>query len=383
VRRLAPGALGLGVFLATCPLLFRGGAGDGDIPVFRSYGDMVLNGQVPYRDFHPEYPPGAFVFFVLPSLGPEHSYLTIFRLVAAAGIVAGIVALAFLVDLLEVPRRTACGALAFAGAAPALLGAFTLRRFDMWPAAICVAVLACLVARRPYWALSLLAVGVVVKNYPIVLLPVALLAVDHARRWRALAAFCVVGIVAIAPFAAVGHGGLYNSVATQMDRHLHLDSAGSSILLAVHRPVRLAFDGGGWSVFGGGADLAAKLQSAAQVIGVAAAAVLFARSRRSSQDLVAASVTTISVAAFAGKVLSPQFLLWPAPLLVLAGSTVAAALFTGALVTTNLLFPDRYGGLLAGHEGEIWLLVARNALLVAALAALLAVQSRRRASLAD
>jgi hypothetical protein len=94
-------------------------------------------------------------------------------------------------------------------------------------------------------------------------------------------------------------------------------------------------------------------------------------------------VTTISVAAFAGKVLSPQFLLWPAPLLVLAGSTVAAALFTGALVTTNLLFPDRYGGLLAGHEGEIWLLVARNALLVAALAALLAVQSRRRASLAD
>jgi hypothetical protein len=379
LTRFGPAALGVGTFLFTLPFLFGGGSGDGDIPIFRSYGDRVLSGQVPYRDFHPEYPPGAFLFFVIPSLGPDRRYLLIFQLVAAAGIVLGLVLLALLVARLGATSRFQCFALFFAGIAPLLLGAFVLRRFDMWPAALCIGVLLLLVDDRPEWALALLAVATVIKSYPVILLPIALLAAERGRRWRSLAAFCAVGFVLALPFAVVGHGGLYNSVATQADRHLHLDSLGSSLLLVLNRPVRLAFDGGGWSVFGGGADATAKIQTAAQFAGIALSAVLFARSRREPWDLVGAAAATLAVGACFGKILSPQFLLWIVPLVVLARNWLATGLFAAAMITTHLLFPDRYAGLLAKHDAEIWLLFARNLALLGLVVALVAAQVRRLA----
>jgi len=380
VRRFAPAAVGIVTFLVTLPFLFGGGSGDGDIPVFRTYGDAVMSGQVPYRDFHPEYPPGAFLFFVVPSFGPDRRYLLIFQLIAALGIVVGLVLLALLVERLRAATPLQYAALLFAGMSPLLLGAFTLRRFDMWPAALCVAALLLLFSNRPAWALATLALGSVVKSYPVILLPVALLAIEPGRRVRALGVFCLVGFVLLLPFAAVGHGGLYNSVATQADRHLHLDSIGSSLLLALHRPVRLAFDGGGWSVFGGGADAVAKLQTVVQFAGIAVAAVLFARTRRGPWDVTLAATATLAAGAFLGKILSPQFLLWLVPVVVLARSALATALFAAAMIATHVLFPDRYGGLLAKHDGEIWLLLARNALLVGVVAVLLMTQARSRAN---
>jgi hypothetical protein len=372
VRLVPPAAVGVLTFLATCPFLFGGGSGDGDIPVFRSYGDRVLAGDVPYRDFHPEYPPGAFIFFTIPSLASDRRYLVIFQLIAAVGIVVGLLLLARLVEQLGASRGWIYFALAFAGATPLLLGAFTLRRFDMWTAAICIGVLLLLVADRPVAALALLAVGAVIKWYPLILLPLALLYMPRRQRLRSFVGFCAVSAVLWLPFAAVGHGGLYNSEKGQADRHLHLDSIGSSVLLVLHRPVRLAFDGGGWSVFGGGANAVAEIQTVVQLIGIVLCWVLFARSRREPWDLAGAAAVTLAVGACLGKVLSPQFILWFAPLVVLARSRVATALCALAMVITHVLFPGRYGGLLAKHDGEVWLLLARNAALVALVVALFA-----------
>ena len=82
-----------------------------------------------------------------------------------------------------------------------------------------------------------------------------------------------------------------------------------------------------------------------------------------------------------GKVLSPQFLLWLAPLALLARSIIAPVLFAAAMLITNLLFPDRYAGLIARHGAEVALLVARNVLLAAAVVALFAAQLRNPATL--
>ena len=375
-----PFAVGASLFGLSLLLLWRGG-GDGDTAELRRYGDAVLAGQVPYRDFRLEYPPGAVPFLTAPSLGSEHAYLTIFRLLAIAGVLLGLLLLALLLERLGASPRWSYGALVFAALAPALLGAFTLRRFDMWPAALCVGVLLLLLTDRPLWAFALLAVATLIKTYPAALVPVALLAVERRLRARAFAVFCGVGLAVLLPFFALGHVGLYNSYSGQWNRHLQLETIGSSVLLALHRAGRIAFDAGSWSVFGSGADAIAKLQTLAQVAGIAAAAFLFARSRRTPWDLAAAAATTIAVAAVAGKVLSPQFLLWLAPLVVLSRSVLAGALLAVAMLLTNLIFPDRYDGLIARHGGEIALLCVRNALLLAVLAALFAAQLRSPATL--
>ncbi len=372
-----PALTGVALFLLTCPLLFRNGSADGDIPVFRRYGDFIVSGQIPYRDFHTEYPPGAQLIFLIPSLWPEGDYLSVFRVVAALGVMLEIVLVALLVDRLDWSRGQRYAATVFAALGPVMLGAFALRRFDMWPTAICIGVLVCIVARRDRLAFALLAVGSIVKVFPIILLPVVLLAVPRPVRVRALALFVAIGIVVMGPFAAIGHANLYNSIFGQADRHLHLDALGSSVLLVLHTHVRLAFDGGGWSDFGGGAGPVASLQSLLQVLGILVAAYLFWRSSRSRDDLVVAVVTTLAAGAFLGKVLSPQFLLWVAPVVLLARSVTAVLCFAGAALTTNLLFPDRYAGLLDLHDGPIWLLFVRNVFLVATLAALFATQVRR------
>ena len=140
------------------------------------------------------------------------------------------------------------------------------------------------------------------------------------------------------------------------------------------------FDAGSWSVLGSTADAVSKLQTAAQAAGVAAAAFLFARSRRTPADLAAAAATTIAVAAVAGKVLSPQFLLWLAPFVVLVRSLLAPPLLAAAMLLTNLIFPDRYTELIARRGGEIALLAARNMLLLVLLAALFVAQARAPAT---
>jgi len=380
-RAVGPFAAASSLFGLSLILLWRGG-GDGDTVELQRYGDAVLGGQVPYRDFHLEYPPGAVPFFTIPSLGPEHDYLTIFRLLAIAGVLLGLALLALLLERLEAPRRWAYAALASAAIAPALLGAFSLRRFDMWPAALCVGALLLFVDRKPEWAFAVLAVAALVKTYPAALVPIAFLFVDRRQRLRGLVVFCAVGLAVLVPFAAVAHAGLYNAYAQQWNRHLQLETFAASALLALHHAGRIAFDSGSQSVFGGTADALAKVQTAFQLVGVLGAAALFARSRRMPLDLVAAAATTVAVAACAGKVLSPQFLLWLAPLVLLSWSRIAGALLAAAMLLTNLLFPDRYAGLVARHSGEIWLLVARNAVLLGLLAALFAAQFRRMTNVA-
>ena len=39
-----------------------------DTPIYQRYGDAIADGQVPYRDFGLEYPPGALPVFVIPSV---------------------------------------------------------------------------------------------------------------------------------------------------------------------------------------------------------------------------------------------------------------------------------------------------------------------------
>jgi hypothetical protein len=78
-----------------------------------------------------------------------------------------------------------------------------------------------------------------------------------------------------------------------------------------------------------------------------------------------------------GKVLSPQYLLWLLPLVALViGQKPAKLAFPMALIAalglTQAVYPGRYDELVRLESLPIWLLVARNALLVVLAAALIA-----------
>src|SRR5919109_1850569 len=133
--------LGCGLFLLACALpgigLFRGGLGTS---LFQSYGDQVLAGKIPYRDFSLEYPPGALPAFVIPSLGPAGDYDTWFMgFEVACGLAC--------VALVGLVGRSRSGA-AYCALAPLALGPLALHRFDLWAAALATAGVAALVTRR-------------------------------------------------------------------------------------------------------------------------------------------------------------------------------------------------------------------------------------------
>ncbi len=66
-----------------------------DTPVYQRYGDAMTNGEVPYRDFKLEYPPGALPVFLVPSLAGGEDYREVFEALMLASGFAALGALAY------------------------------------------------------------------------------------------------------------------------------------------------------------------------------------------------------------------------------------------------------------------------------------------------
>ena len=61
-RIAAVGAVAIAVFIGSWVALHHGWLARKqimDTPVYQSYGDAIVHGQAPYRDFSVEYPPGC------------------------------------------------------------------------------------------------------------------------------------------------------------------------------------------------------------------------------------------------------------------------------------------------------------------------------------
>ena len=355
-----------------------------DTPVYEKYGDWIAEGQIPYRDFHPEYPPLALPAFVLPSLvaGADadlDAYSRVFEwLMAAAGVaVVGLVALT-LRPLGAGPARLAA-ALGFAALAPLALGSVLLSRFDLWPAALTLGALAAFVARRDRLGSAVLALAVAAKLYPAVLVPLA-----GAWLWRrrggreagrCAAIFAAVVLVCFAPFVALGPDGVVESLGRQLSRPLQIESLGSALLLAFGVPVEMESGHGSQNIAGTPGLVVGIVATVVQAAVLVWIWVTFARGPMLAERLVRFAAAAVLAFVALGKVLSPQFLIWLVPLVPLVRGRRglgAAALLGLALVLTQVWFPSRYWDFaLTFDETVSWLVLARDLVLVAALAVLL------------
>ena len=358
-----------------------------DTPIYERYGDAIVHeAKVPYRDFAVEYPPGALPVFVAPSVvSPAGDFGRYARVFEALMLLCGAAASALVAWILT--SRNAglvrlVGGTLLAGLAPLALGPVVLSRFDLWPAALTVAAVAALLAGRHRVGGGALGAAIAAKVYPAVLLPLAV-AYVWRRAGRREAAASVAALVAVAaaavlPFVVLAPDGVWAAFSGQAGRPLQIESLGASLLLVAHHtwelPVKELSSHGSDNLEGSLPALVASVQSLLQGAVAVALWIAFARGPATPERLIRYSAGAICAFVALNKVLSPQFLVWLIPLVALLSGRrglVAGVLFVASMMLTQLWFPSRYLSLVYELDPTVsWLVLARNAVLVALLATL-------------
>jgi hypothetical protein len=385
-----------------------------DVPLYQSFGDRMANGEVPYRDFRVEYPPGALPAFVLPSLvasgsGPvyepdlndaAHAYARAFATLMTLLLAATVVLTAVALSALRATVGHAAVALGVVGATPLLLGQLALTRFDALPVALTAASVAALLQGRPRLAGVALGLAVTAKLYPLLLVPLVALYVWRRRDGREVAvtlglAAATVAVVLL-PFVALAPSESWFSIRAQLTRGVQVESLPGSAAVALGVAAdHLGLGSLGVGVAEGGtgevrsADVTGALGQVAGALGaLAAIAVVLAvwlaawRGRRTDDDdrFLTGCAAVVAAQLALGRVLSPQFVLWLLPLVPLVAGRrgrIASALLAAALVATHVWFPGLYRDYVNARAApETAYLLGRNALLVALLAVLAAPTAR-------
>jgi Glycosyltransferase family 87 len=309
-----------------------------------------------------EYPPGALAPIVTPAIGSpaKHTYADRFVWGAIALVAATILMLA------RRPRAAFLVALA-----PLLLGPVLLKRFDVLPMLLTLIALELALRKRYAWSGAALGVGAAVKLYPVLLLPVLLFAGGR----RALAGFVAACGAIFLPFLVIAPHGVLESIWKQVGRHLQWETPLASLALLAHSlgivSIGLISEANTYAIGGKPGFVLAALTT---VLFLAALAVIWRRLPhlvRTREGIVLAWAATLAVAVTLGHVLSPQYLIWLLPFVPLLGFGVTAV-YALALILTNIWYPAGYVRVETHMErGDILLLVARNAVLIALVAVLL------------
>jgi hypothetical protein len=254
-----------------------------------------------------------------------------------------------------------------------------LTRFDLWPVALVLGALAALLWDRHRLGFGVLGLALAAKLFPAVLAPLAL-ALVWQRRGRREALVCLgvlAGVVALVflPFVVLGADGVAYSVGRQLSRPLQIESLGSAFFLAAHHLLGLGIEmrsgHGSQNLDGTGPAVVAALLTLVQL---GALFWIWSRRPRTGEELVRWSAAALVAFVALGKVLSPQFLIWLAPVVPLVAGRRglrASALLALALVLTQLWFPMRYWELALEFDSLASALVlARDLVLVALLVVL-------------
>jgi hypothetical protein len=361
-----------------------------DLFVYRSYADLLVDGQLPYLDFGFEYPPLAAVplwLAGLPGTG-EPSYAVSFALLMGGCAVVGqqlAARLASAASGLPAARSAQLGREAVVVAwllalTPILIGASVRTHFDALPIVIALGALLAFARERPALGFALLGAGTMTKLFPGLLAVVAIVwLLGRGERRAALrgAAIFVAVVLAISlPFAGSGY---VESFTFHLERPVQIESTPATVLFALGgsdvtgtnlRPDRFKSNG----LDGGYAPEVQRL-FALLLVGALAWIVALAARRPDPRHLVLCGFAALLAFVTLGKVFSPQYVIWLAPFAALAfvwGQRTVAALVAAAIILTHVEFPSRYFDLINQQTGVILVVAARNALLLAALVVLVA-----------
>ena len=347
---------------------------------FREDAEASLDGEEPYgeRDF--EYPPLALPLLWGPAALSDDA--DGFELALAWEMIIADLAIVGMLGLgLRNPRR-AYGALAaytvgivvLSGAGPlpnsALEeAALPLARFDLAPAALALAALLAREASRSASWGALLGLATALKAYPAALFPVLARGEGRLRR-AALAA--LVPLLGAAILVLTLGDSFGSAISYHTGRDLQVESLGASPLLLLHLlgvDATATFGAGSWNLEAPGAA-ATRLLSLAILLLAYVAVVRQAWVRQA--PLFEAATAALAVVVVLAPVLSPQFLLWLLPVSAAAFGLRIPNLFLLAALALTAWVLNYYGGVQELEPGFVFAAAARNLLLAAYLALVMA-----------
>ncbi len=298
----------------------------------------------PLRILPPEYPALTLVAFSLPLLAPAQWYQVVFAFSMA--IIAGIMYL-----LLKRYRSTSA---AIAFAVYLVLGSWAtaLGRFDLIPAGLILGAVLLGVRSKWKWAFALLAVATLLKLFPIILIPPFLIAQQMQSkekwfawsRWSASGWFVGICAMVTAISLTFNVANALFPINYFLNRPIEVDSFPATI-------VWLAGEAGHaveWVMtyqslnFLSPVSLVASLLSSF-FLGVGLLYTCWLQ-WRGKIDLPMACLLTLLILLVTGKVLSPQYLIWVAPLFAYVGQGNWKWLVSWASVSilTLIIFPFMY-----------------------------------------
>ncbi|HEV8190747.1 MAG TPA: glycosyltransferase 87 family protein, partial [Ktedonobacterales bacterium] len=282
----------------------------GDIGGYTAYADAFWHGSPPFHALPQEYPALALLPFSLTlsplPRAPLASFIAGFGLFFFAGYLCC--------------RRFASRAAAARYALYLLLGAqgTLLDRYDLAPALLSVAVLWCAKRKRFGWAYVALAAGAGLKLYPLVLLPVVVIAHYHSLRaagsklglatTRAAvgAAICLISASALVFVPALVTSQQQTWLAYASNRPVQVESVPGTLvwvgtLLGAAAHVDNSFGSQGW--VGG---LSGAVAGPSLALGLAVFLWLWWRQARGNISLHRAALASLCLLLVSGKVLSAQ-----------------------------------------------------------------------------
>jgi uncharacterized membrane protein len=355
-----------------------------DTHEYAKYARNMVRGLVPYRDFSVEYPPLALPIFLIPRLiagGSFSGYMVVFELMmAACGVIsAGLAALVLAAQRVDT-RHLICG-VALLALSPLLLGAVLLSRYDLFPTMLTIAALTALYFERKRTGFALLALGTAAKAFPVVIVPIAVVYVWRRDGRRAalgcLAVFGVVLLLCFLPFLVIAPHGVWWAIHGQENRPLQLESVGAAMFLAAHQLFGLHlsyyFTHSSDNLNGHPALAFAGLMSALQLVALVVVWGLYALGSATRERLLTASAAAVCAFIVFDRVLSPQYLIWLAPLVATVNGRrglASLALLACAMAMTQVYYPLHFDPLRTFAPLQSWTVVARDALLVTLFATL-------------
>ena len=341
-----------------------------DTTVYAHYAHLMKAGRVPYLNFKFEYPPLALPLFLIPGWIAGHSWHVYERAFELMMLACGLVTVGLGAWLLArervTPARLAAG-VALGALTPLLIGPVILSRFDLFPTMLTIAALAALATKRPRTAFFLLGLGVAAKAYPFVMVPIAAVYVwrNYSRREALIGLAWFVGVVAVCyiPFVAIAPHGVLWSLRDQGTRPLQIESAGASLWLGAHQILGLHL-----KLF-----FSASVMTIVQWLVIVLVWVTFALGRATRERLVLSSAAAVCAFLFLGRVLSPQYLIWLVPLVMIAPGRrgfAAVGLLALSMALTQIWFPQHFLQLKEFLPLQSWAVIGRNTVLLVLLGTL-------------